>query len=153
MWCRKKFLAEPQRTQRKYRKSFLQRTLMIINDITAIVIDECIKIHKDLGPGLFESVYEEVLNYRLTVKRNLKVERQVAIPVFYEEVKLELGFRADLIVEGEVIVEIKSVETLMSVHHKQLLTYLKLTSLKVGLLINFNELLLKDGLKRIVNNY
>jgi GxxExxY protein len=126
---------------------------MEINDITAIVIDECIKIHKDLGPGLFESVYEEVLNYRLTVKRNLKVERQVAIPVFYEEVKLELGFRADLIVEGEVIVEIKSVETLMSVHHKQLLPYLKLTSLKVGLLINFNELLLKDGLKRIVNNY
>lgn len=126
---------------------------MIINDITAIVIDECIRIHKELGPGLFESVYEEVLNYRLTVKRNLKVERQVAIPVFYEEVKLELGFRADLIVEGEVIVEIKSVETLMSVHHKQLLTYLKLTSLKVGLLINFNELLLKDGLKRIVNNY
>ena len=126
---------------------------MEINDITAIVIDECIKIHKDLGPGLFESVYEEVLNYRLTVKRNLKVERQVAIPVFYEQVKLELGFRADLIVEGEVIVEIKSVETLISVHHKQLLTYLKLTSLKVGLLINFNELLLKDGLKRIVNNY
>jgi GxxExxY protein len=126
---------------------------MEINDITAIVIDECIKIHKDLGPGLFESVYEEVLNYRLTVKRNLNVERQVAIPVLYEEVKLELGFRADLIVEGKVIVEIKSVESLISVHHKQLLTYLKLTSLKVGLLINFNEVLLKDGLKRIVNNY
>lgn len=137
----------------KIQKIFLQRTPMEINDITAIVIDECIRIHKDLGPGLFESVYEEVLNYRLTVKRNLKVERQVAIPVFYEEIKLELGFRADLIVEGEVIVEIKSVETLVSVHHKQLLTYLKLTSLKVGLLINFNELLLKDGLKRIVNNY
>ncbi|WP_462243630.1 GxxExxY protein [Ferruginibacter sp.] len=101
---------------------------------------------------MFESVYEEVLYYRLT-KRNLNTKRQVAIPVFYEEVKLELGFRADLIVEDEVIIEIKSIKTLAPVHHKQLLTYLKLTSLKVGLLINFNELLLKDGLKRIVNNF
>ena len=126
---------------------------MDINNITGIVIEECIKIHKDLGPGLFESVYEEALFYRLTTKRNLKVKRQVAIPVFYEDVKLELGFRADLIVEDEVIIEIKSIETLAAVHHKQLLTYLKLTSLKVGLLINFNELLLKDGLKRIVNNF
>jgi GxxExxY protein len=126
---------------------------MEINDITGIIIEECIKIHKDLGPGLFESVYEEVLYYRLTTKRNLKVDRQVAIPVFYEEVKLELGFRADLIVENEVIVEIKSIEALAAVHHKQLLTYLKLTSLKVGLLINFNEVLLRNGLKRIVNNF
>ncbi len=126
---------------------------MEINDITGIIIEECIKIHKDLGPGLFESVYEEVLYYRLATKRNLKVERQVAIPVFYEEVKLELGFRADLIVENEVIVEIKSIEALAAVHHKQLLTYLKLTSLKVGLLINFNEVLLRNGLKRIVNNF
>lgn len=83
----------------------------------------------------------------------MKVDRQVAIPVFYEEVKLELGFRADLIVENEVIVEIKSIEALAAVHHKQLLTYLKLTSLKVGLLINFNEVLLRNGLKRIVNNF
>ena len=126
---------------------------MDINVITGIIIEECIKIHKDLGPGLFESVYEEVLYYRLTVKRNLKVERQATIPVFYEDIKLELGFRADLIIENEVIVEIKSIESLAGLHHKQLLTYLKLTSLKVGLLINFNELLLKDGLKRIVNNF
>ncbi len=126
---------------------------METNDITGIIIEECIKIHQDLGPGLFEFVYEEVLYYRLTTKRNLKVEKQVAIPVFYEDVKLELGFRADLIVEDEVIIEIKSIETLSPVHHKQLLTYLKLTSLKVGLLINFNEVLLKNGLKRIVNNY
>jgi GxxExxY protein len=126
---------------------------MDINNITGIVIEECIKIHKNLGPGLFESVYEEVLYYRLTTKRNLKVKRQVGIPVFYEDVKLELGFRADLIVEDEVIIEIKSIETLAPVHHKQLLTYLKLTSLKVGLLINFNELLLKNRLKRIVNNF
>jgi GxxExxY protein len=126
---------------------------MEINNITGIIIEECIKIHKDLGPGLFESVYEEVLFYRLATKRNLQVKRQVPIAVIYEEVTLELGFRADLIVSDEVIVEIKSIETLAAVHHKQLLTYLKLTALKVGLLINFNELLLKDGLKRIVNNY
>lgn len=125
---------------------------MEINDITGIIIEECIKIHRELGPGLFESVYEEVLSYRLS-KRNLKVERQVQIPVVYEEVKLDIGFKADLIVEDEVIIEIKSIEKLAPVHHKQLLTYLRLTTLKVGLLINFNEELLKDGIKRIVNNY
>lgn len=122
------------------------------NEITGIIIEESIKIHNDLGPGLFESVYEEVLCYRL-VKRGLKVERQIPIPVIYEEIKLEIGFRADLIVEDEIVVEIKSVECLAPVHHKQLLTYLKLTTLKVGLLINFNEELLKNGIKRIVNNF
>lgn len=122
------------------------------NEITGIIIEESIKIHNDLGPGLFESVYEEVLYYRLK-KRDLKVERQIGIPVIYEEVKLEAGFRADLIVEDEIIVEIKSIECLAPVHHKQLLTYLKLTTLKVGLLINFNEELLKNGIKRIVNNF
>lgn len=126
---------------------------METNDITGIIVDECIKVHKDLGPGLFESVYEEVLCFRLSVRRNLKIERQVGIPVIYEGIKLDLGFRADLIVEKEIIVEIKSIESLAAVHHKQLLTYLKLTSLKVGLLINFNEALLKNGLKRIVNNF
>jgi GxxExxY protein len=125
---------------------------MHTNEITGIILEEAIKIHTNLGPGLFESVYEEVLFYRLT-KRNLKVERQVPIPVFYEEVKMEIGFKADLIVEEEVIVEIKSIESLAPVHHKQLLTYLKLTTLKVGLLINFNEELLKNGIKRIVNNF
>lgn len=125
---------------------------MEINDITSIIIEESIKIHNDLGPGLFESVYEEILYYRLA-KRGLNVVKQVAIPVFYEEVKMDVGFRADLIVENKVVVEIKSIEAVAPVHHKQLLTYLKLTGLKVGLLINFNEALLKNGIKRIVNNY
>ena len=91
---------------------------MHTNEITGIILEEAIKIHTNLGPGLFESVYEEVLFYSLT-KRNLKVERQVPIPVFYEEVKMEIGFKADLIVEEEVIVEIKSIESLAPVHHKQ----------------------------------
>ena len=125
---------------------------MEINDITSIIIEESIKIHSDLGPGLFESVYEEILYYRLT-KRGLHVQKQVAIPVYYEEVKMDVGFRADLIVDNRVVAEIKSIEALAPVHHKQMLTYLKLTGLKVGFLINFNEALLKDGIKRIVNNY
>lgn len=101
---------------------------------------------------MFESIYEEVLYYRLT-KRGLCVIKQTPIPVFYEEVKMEVGFRADLIVENLVIVEIKSIEAVAPVHYKQLLTYLKLTNMKVGLLINFNEELLKNGIKRLVNNF
>ena len=125
---------------------------MEINEITSIIIKESIKIHNNLGPGLFESVYEEVLYYRL-VKRGIHVQKQAAIPVYYEEVKMEVGFRADLIVDNRVVVEIKSIDIIAPVHHKQLLTYLKLTGLKVGLLINLNEALLKDGIKRIVNNF
>ena len=120
------------------------------NEIAAIVVDSCLKIHKLLGPGLFESVYEEVLSYEL-MKKKLKIDRQVGIPVIYEEVKMEVGFRADIIVENKVIIELKSVETVLPVHKKQLLTYLKLTGLKLGLLINFNEALLKNGIVRIVN--
>jgi GxxExxY protein len=125
---------------------------MEINDITGIIIEEAIKIHSDLGPGLLESVYEEILSYQLS-KRGLSVKRQTPIPVFYEEVKMEIGFRSDLIVENKVIVEIKSVESIAPVHPKVLLTYLKLTGITVGLLINFNESVLKNGIKRIVNNY
>ncbi|MEO8711624.1 MAG: GxxExxY protein [Parafilimonas sp.] len=125
---------------------------MELNEITGIIIQECIKIHTDLGPGLFESVYEEILYYRLN-KRNLSVSKQAAIPVYYEEIKMDVGFRADLIVEDSVIVEIKSIEALAPVHYKQLLTYLKLSGMKVGLLINFNEELLKKGIKRIVNGF
>lgn len=125
---------------------------MEINDITSIIIEESIKIHSDLGPGLFESVYEEILSYRL-IKRGSHIQKQMAIPVFYEEIKMEVGFGADLIVENRVIVEVKSIEMIAPVHFKQVLTYLKLTGLKVGLLINFNEALLKDGVKRIVNIY
>ncbi len=125
---------------------------MEINQITSIIIEEAIYIHKELGPGLLESVYEEVLYYRLT-KRGLEVKRQKGIPVVFEEVKLDLGFRADLIVEDKVIVELKSMDIIPPVHYKRTVTYLKLTKIKVALMINFNVMLLKDGIKRIVNNY
>lgn len=122
------------------------------NQISGTVLDAYFHIHCILGPGLFESVYEEVLCYELTTKRGLFVQRQHPIPVVYDALKMELGFRADLIVERKVIVEIKSIDLVAPVHHKQLLTYLRLTGLKVGLLVNFNEALIKDGVKRIVNN-
>ena len=125
---------------------------MEINDITSIIIEESIYIHRELGPGLLESVYEEVLYYRLR-KRGLEVTRQQGIPVVFEEVKMEIGFRADLIVENKVIVELKSLEIVPPVHFKKLITYLKLTKLTVALMINFHEVLLKNGIKRIVNNY
>lgn len=122
------------------------------NEISKIVLDAAFKVHRELGPGLFESVYETVLEYELVNKHNLTVRKQVAIPVVWENVQLDLGFRPDLIIENKVIIEIKSIEILAPVHHKQLLTYLKLTGMKLGLLINFNEELLKNGIKRIVNN-
>lgn len=109
------------------------------------------KIHTQLGPGLLESVYEEIMFFELT-KRGLLVERQKGIPVIWENLKMDLGFRADLIVEKKVIIELKSVETIAPVHPKQLLTYLRITNVKLGLLINFNETLIKNGITRIVNN-
>lgn len=123
---------------------------MIENDITGIIVDCCIKIHKTLGPGLLESVYEEVLTYELR-KNNLKCDRQIGVPVIYDEITMDLGFRADLIVEDKVIVELKSVENILPVHKKQLLTYLKLLGMKVGLLTNFNVELMKDGITRVAN--
>ncbi|MEX0996830.1 MAG: GxxExxY protein [Flavobacteriaceae bacterium] len=121
------------------------------NQIAKIIVDACYRLHVQLGPGLLESVYETILFFELS-EQGLKVERQRPIPVFWNEIKMELGFRADLIVEDKVIVEIKSVEQIAPVHPKQLLTYLKITGLKLGLLINFNEPLIKTGIKRIVNN-
>jgi len=121
------------------------------NELSRTIVDLCFKIHKNLGPGLFESVYEEVLCIELN-RSNLQYSRQKPIGISYEGIPLNIGFIADIIVEDKVIIEIKSVETIKSVHHKQLLTYLKLTNLKLGLLINFNTSLLKDGVKRIVNN-
>lgn len=103
-----------------------------------------------MGPGLLESVYEEVLAHELG-KKGLKVERQIGIPVIYDELKMDLGFRADVLVEDLVLVELKSVESVLPVHKKQLLTYLKLSGKKVGLLINFNEDLIKNGITRIAN--
>ena len=125
---------------------------MLINEITSIIIEESIYIHRSVGPGLFESVYEELLAYRL-IKRGLKIERQKAVPVIFEEVKMDIGFRADLIVENKVLVEIKSVEALANIASMQTLTYLRFTEISIGLLINFNVEKLKDGIKRIANNY
>lgn len=124
---------------------------MTENQIATAILDCAFNIHRKLGPGLFESVYEEVIAYEL-LKRKLEFVRQYGIPVVYESVKMEVGFRADIIVENKVIIELKSVEILLPVHKKQLLTYLKLTNMKLGLLINFNEALLKDGIVRIANN-
>jgi GxxExxY protein len=106
----------------------------------------------ELGPGLFESVYEAVMEYELVNTHKLTVRRQCPIPVTWKEIKLELGFRADMIVEDKVVIELKSIESIAHVHLKQVLTYLRLTKLKLGLAINFNEGLLKNGIKRIVNN-
>jgi GxxExxY protein len=124
---------------------------MTENELSKIIVDKCYQIHVDLGPGLFESVYEEILAFEL-IKEGLYVSRQQAIPVIWNEIKMEIGFRADLIIENKVLIEIKSVESIAPVHQKQVLTYLKLTDIKLGLLINFNEALIKDGITRIVNN-
>jgi iron complex transport system substrate-binding protein len=122
-----------------------------LDDITGAIVDAAMKIHMDLGPGLLESVYEMVLAKALS-KRGFQVERQKAIRFEYDGILFEEGFRADLLIEGRVIVELKSVEKLAPVHSKQLLTYLRLMQLPVGLLINFGAATLKEGLHRIVNH-
>jgi GxxExxY protein len=114
------------------------------NEISKIVVDKIFKIHKQYGPGLFESVYEEIFCYEFI--------RQQAIPLIHEEVKMEAGFRADVIIANKVIIEFKSIDALAPVHYKQVQTYLKLTGIKLGLLVNFNVDLIKDGVHRIVNN-
>jgi GxxExxY protein len=124
---------------------------MIENDISQIIIGCAIKVHTALGPGLLESAYEECLYYEL-VKEGLKVEKQKALPLIYEEIKLEVGYRLDPIVEDRVIVEIKACEGLNDIHLAQVLTYLKLSNVKLGLLINFNVTRVKDGIRRVVNN-
>jgi iron complex transport system substrate-binding protein len=120
--------------------------------ITGIAIDVAIKIHRDLGPGLLESVYE-ILMCRELSRRGLRVERQKAIRIDYDGASFDDAFRADLFIEGAVIIEIKSLERLAPIHTKQLLTYLRLANLTVGLLLNFGAATLKDGLKRVVNDY
>lgn len=121
------------------------------NELSKIIVDACYKIHVKLGPGLLETVYETILYYELT-KLGLKVEKQKPLPLLWDELKMDVGFRANLIVEDKVIIEIKSVEQIAPVHGKQVLTYLKITNFKLGLLINFNEILIKNGITRIVNN-
>jgi len=123
---------------------------MTENAIAKEIVDAAFRIHTTLGPGLLESVYDTVLAYELD-RRGLRTIRQQAIPVVYENVRIDTGFRADLIVEDKVIVEVKSVELLAPVHRKQLLTYLRLADKRLGLLINFQVALIKDGIFRIVN--
>ncbi len=120
------------------------------NEIAKIIVDVAFHIHQRLGPGLLESVYEAVMLYELR-KRGLQAENQVPIPVVWDEVKLDVGFRADLLVERRVIVELKSVEAVAPVHKKQLLTHLRLADCRLGLLINFNVELIKNGISRVVN--
>jgi GxxExxY protein len=123
-----------------------------VNFITGQILDACIRIYNELGPGLFESVYEDVLMYEL-INRGFVVAKQKGIPVVYDHVKFEDGFRADLVVEQLVIIEIKSVDQLSQVHYKQLRTYLKLANIKDGVLVNFNVNLLKEGFHRVFNNH
>ena len=124
---------------------------MTENEISKLIVDLCFRIHKQYGPGLFENVYEEIFCFEWS-KNEIPFERQYAVPLVHEEIKMDAGFRADVIIDKKVILEFKSIEKLAEVHYKQVLTYLKLTGLKPGLLINFNVPLIKDGIHRIVNN-
>src|SRR5882757_9660796 len=124
---------------------------MTENEIAKLIVDICFKIHRKYGPGLFESVYEEIFCYEWG-KTGIPYTRQQGIALLHEQVKLEIGFRADIIIDNKVIIELKSIETLAPLHYKQLTTYLKLTGIKLGLLINFNVNLIKDGIHRVVNN-
>ena len=124
---------------------------MTENEIATKIIGVCINIHKSLGPGLLESVYEDVVAYDLK-EIGFDVKQQFPIPLIYKEVKFEVGFRLDLLVNDKVIIELKSVSNLLPVHYAQTLTYLKLSDKKLGLLINFNVKFLKNGIHRIVNN-
>ena len=124
---------------------------MTENELSRVVFDSALKVHQALGPGLLESAYEECLYYEIK-KTGLFVEKQKPLPLVYEDVKLDIGYRIDILIENKLILELKSVESLNDVHFAQLLTYLKLTNCKLGLLINFNVSLIKNGIKRVVNN-
>jgi GxxExxY protein len=121
------------------------------NELAKIVVSTAFEIHTNLGPGLFESVYETIMEHELITKHHLKVKRQFPIPVIWDGTRMEIGFRVDLLIEDKLIVELKSIESLAPVHYKQMLTYLKLSSIKLGLLLNFNEELLRSGIKRVIN--
>lgn len=120
------------------------------DEIAKIVFESGLKVHKALGPGLLESAYEECLHYEL-LELGLEVERQKGLPLVYREIKMDIGYRPDLIVEKRLIIEVKAVEALNEVHLAQLLTYLKLSGCKLGLLINFNTSLFKNGVRRVIN--
>ena len=123
---------------------------MTENEISKVVVDASIQVHRALGPGLLESVYEVVLAHELE-KRGLQVERQVPVPIEYGNVRFNEGFRADIIVDGKVILELKSVEGISASHRKQIQTYLRLTGMRLGFLLNFGAALMKDGIVRAVN--
>jgi GxxExxY protein len=123
-----------------------------LNQITESIIGAAIDVHKALGPGLLESAYESCLAFELG-QRGLKVEQQKTLPVVYRSVKLDCGYRIDLLIEDSVIVELKSVDALLPIHQAQLLSYLKFSDCRVGLLVNFNVQILKTGIRRIVNNF
>jgi len=123
---------------------------MTENEIGRIIVDCAVRLHKELGPGLLESVYKVLLAHELQ-QHGLRVERQVPIPIVFHGIQFEEGFRADLVVEGKVIVELKSVEAATRAHKKQVLTHLRLTGMKLGYLLNFGEALMKDGISRILN--
>lgn len=126
-------------------------SVMNENELSFKIIGIALELHKNIGPGLLESTYENALAYDLR-ENGLLVQQQVPMPFIYKEVKMDIGYQLDLLVENKLIIEIKSVENLAPVHYAQLLTYLKLSDLKLGLLINFNSKLLKDGIHRLVNN-
>jgi GxxExxY protein len=128
-----------------------QRAYMSINNLTETVIGAAIEVHKELGPGLLESTYENCLCYELS-QRNIDFQRQVNLPVAYKNIKLDCGYVIDILVENMLILELKSVENLHPIHEAQLLTYLKLSNLHYGLLINFNVELLKNGIKRKIHS-
>jgi GxxExxY protein len=124
---------------------------MTINNLTRSIIGSAIEVHKELGPGLLESTYEACLFYELNQK-GLFVEKQKILPVKYKGIELEIGYRIDLLVENQVLIELKSVKEILPIHSAQLLSYLKISNLQIGLLFNFNETKLVDGVKRIINN-
>ncbi|MGI8600863.1 MAG: GxxExxY protein [Chitinophagaceae bacterium] len=121
------------------------------NELSKIVIDAAINVHKELGPGLLESAYEHCLTYEL-IQREVDVKFQVPVPLIYKGIKLDCGYRLDLIIENKLIVEVKSVEALTDIHMAQMLTYLRLSNCRLGLLLNFNVILLKSGIKRVALN-
>ncbi|MEI8078279.1 MAG: GxxExxY protein [bacterium] len=123
---------------------------MTENEIGKVVVDAAIQVHRELGPGLLETVYEVILAHELR-ERGLRIERQVPLAIEYRGIKFEEGFRADLVVEGTVILELKSMETVNNAHKKQILTYLRLTNLRLGYLLNFGAAMMKDGITRTVN--
>jgi len=128
------------------------KTIEELNHLSKIILDACITVHKEMGPGLLESIYVACLCYELT-KRGLKVFTEVPLPLYYKGVKLLKEFRIDLLVENEIIIEAKSVEVILPVHEAQIISHLKLCDKRLGFLVNFNVPLLKNGFKRFVNNF